>query len=163
MVVRSKLVRTSAANLLMLPFLVGVAVAQTGNCVISGGINNGIQIQNCPIVQAAPTPTFHVVQEFPLEKNPDGTFTRSLLISVDAPYVPNNMVVLAKGPTVTDIKVSNKGFMYGGKSVDPGSYMYGVSQPSGQYTVAITTSDSLSLPSLEIAFNIPNINWTPQK
>lgn len=73
------------------------------------------------------------------------------------------MVVVAKGPTVTDIKVSNKGIMYGGKSVDPGSHIYGVSQPSGQYTVAITTSDSLSPPSLEIAFNIPNINWAPPK
>lgn len=81
MVFRSKIAQINGGSLLLVPFLTGVAVAQTGNCVISGGINNGIQIQNCPIVQAAPTPTFHVVQEFPLETNSDGTFTRSLLIS----------------------------------------------------------------------------------
>lgn len=61
--------------------------AQTGNCVINGGINNGIQIQNCPVVQAAPTPTFHVVKEEPIKKNDDGTFTRSIVIAIDAPYV----------------------------------------------------------------------------
>src|ERR1017187_7941590 len=77
-----------------------LASAQTGNCVINGGINNGIQIQNCPVIQAAPTPTFHVVREEPIKRNADGTFTRSIVIAVDAPYVPNNMAVVAKGPTV---------------------------------------------------------------
>ena len=138
-----------------------VSDAQTGNCVISGGINNGIQIQNCPIVQAAPTPTFHVVREDPIKKNTDGTSTRSVLITVDAPYVPNNMVVVARGPTVTDLNVKNTATMFGGKSTDAGQHVYAVFQPSGQYTVDITTADQISPPSLEIQFNVPNINWAP--
>jgi hypothetical protein len=127
--------------------------------MITGGINNGIQIQNCPIIQAAPTPSFHVVSEDPIKRNDNGTFTRSILIAVDAPYVPNNMVVIAKGQTVTDLNVSNRAVMFGGRATDPKIQMYGVSQPSGQYTIAVTTSDSTSSPSLEIQFNIPNINW----
>jgi hypothetical protein len=133
--------------------------AQTGNCVISGGINNGIQIQNCPVVQAAPTPTFHVVQFYPIKKNDNGTFSRSALIQVDAPYVPNNMIVLAKGATVTDINVSNKTMMFGGSGTLNSIHMYGVTQPSGEYTVTITTSDSATDPSMEVQFNAPNINW----
>jgi len=136
------------------------AQAQTGNCMITGGINNGIQIQNCPIIQAAPTPSFHVVSEEPIKKNNEGTFTRSLVIAVDAPYVPNNMAVVARGQTVTDVNVSNTGAMFGGKGTDPGVHVFAVSQPSGQYTVAVTTSDDKTSPSLEIQFNIPNINWS---
>src|ERR1700722_16900489 len=93
--------------------------AQTGNCVINGGINNGIQIQNCPVVQAAPTPTFHVVKEEHIKKNDDGTFTRSIWIAIDAPYGPANMLIVATGSTVTDLTVSNKTMMVGGKATDP--------------------------------------------
>src|SRR6185437_15117954 len=71
--------------------MIGSANAQQPSCSISGGINNGIQIQNCPVIEQAPTPAFHVVQEFPIVENKDGTFTRSLLVQIDAPYVPNNM------------------------------------------------------------------------
>ena len=80
-----------------------------------------------------------------------------MLIAIDAPYVPNNMAVVAKGPTVTDLKVSNAGMMFGGKSTDPGVQAYAV-EPVGQYTIAVTTTDDTSSPSLEIQFNIPNIN-----
>ncbi len=88
-----------------------------------------------------------------------------MLISVDAPYVPNNMVVAATGPTVTDLVVSNKGVMFGGKGTDPGQHVYGVSQPTGQFTVSVTTSDQTTPPSLQIVFNVSNLNWggTPQK
>jgi hypothetical protein len=127
--------------------------AQTGNCVISGGINNGIQIQNCPIITAAPTPSFHVVQEFPIKKNDNGTFTRSLEIAVDAPYVPNNMLVTALGPTVTDVVVSNKGSMFGGKNTDPTIHNYFVGTPAGKYTVAVTTTDKETPASLQVQFN----------
>jgi hypothetical protein len=124
-----------------------------GNCVISGGINNGIQIQNCPIIQAAPTPSFHVIQEYPIKKNDDGTFTRSILIAVDAPYVPANMMLVASGKTVTDLVVSNRSMMVGGKPTDPSIHAYWVSQPSGKYTVDVKTSDSETAPALQLQFN----------
>lgn len=163
MALRYRIARTSPSWIVgaVLIALNPVSEAQTGNCVINGGINNGIQIQNCPIVQAAPTPTFHVVREEPIKKNEGGTFTRSIVIAIDAPYVPNNMAVVARGLTVTDLSVKNATMMFGGKSNDPSQHIYAVTQPSGQYTVDVTTSDEISPPSLEIQFNIPNINWTP--
>jgi hypothetical protein len=127
--------------------------AQTGNCIISGGINNGVQIQNCPIIQTAPTPSFHVVQEYPIKKNDDGTFTRSMLIAIDAPYVPANMLLVASGSTVTDLTIANKSMMVGGKATDPNIHAFWVSEPSGKYTVDVKTSDSETPPSLQLQFN----------
>lgn len=137
------------------------AHAQSGNCVINGGINNGIQIQNCPVIEAAPTPSFHIVREEPIKKNDDGTFTREALIEIDAPYVPNDMVVLASGPTVTDLNVTSKSIMFGGRNTDPNErpLKFGVYEPSGQYTIAVKTSDENTEPSIQIVFNVPNINW----
>ena len=130
------------------------AWAQTGNCVISGGINNGLQIQNCPIIQAAPTPSFHVLNEEPIKNNGDGTYTRSILIVIDAPYVPNNLAVYASGKTVIDVIVSTKAMMFGGKATDPGVHAFIVSQPTGKYTIDVKTSDMTTAPSLELKFNI---------
>jgi hypothetical protein len=162
MALKFKIVRTSPTWAIAgaLIALNSASEAQTGNCVINGGINNGIQIQNCPIVQAAPTPTFHIVREEPIKKNADGTSTRLVVIEVDAPYVPNNMAIVARGPTVTDLNVKNNTVMFGGKSNDLSQHIYALTQPTGQYTVDITTSDQISPPTLEIQFNVPNINWT---
>jgi hypothetical protein len=131
-----------------------VANAQTANCSISGGINNGIQIQNCPIIEQAPTPSFHVVQEFPIIKNADGTFIRAILIEIDAPYVPNNMILVATGKTVLSLVVSNKGMIFGGPGTNPtGPRLFWVSQPSGDYRVEVKTSDEKTPPALQLAFN----------
>jgi hypothetical protein len=148
----------SKVALSVLALASGSAAFAQGNCVINGGVNNGIQIQNCPVIENAPTPTFHVVREDPVKKNDDGSYTRSILISVDAPYVPNNMVVVAYGPTVTDLTVSNGGMMFGGKSTESNQHVYGVYEPAGRYTITVKTSDETPA-SIQIAFNAPNINW----
>jgi hypothetical protein len=101
------------------------------------------------------------VREEPIKKNDDGTFTREALIEIDAPYVPNNLVVVASGPTVTDLSVTSKSMMFGGKNTDPNEkpIKYGVYEPSGQYTISIKTSDENTPPSIQIVFNVPGINW----
>jgi hypothetical protein len=139
------------------------AVAQfsepsSGNCVISGGINNGLQIQNCPIIEQAPTPTFHVVKEFPIVDNSDKTFTRAILIQIDAPYVPMNMVIFAFGGTVTGLGVANTTMIMGGPTKTlGGNYAYLISEPSGRYTVSVKTSDKETPPAIQIMFNDANI------
>jgi hypothetical protein len=136
----------------------GSGHAPSGNCIISGGINNGLQIQNCPVVEQAPTPTFHVVKEFPIAKNGDGTFTRSILIEIDAPYVPGNMVVFAKGATVVDLDVasgSSAMIMGKGKTRD-GIFWFQVGTPWDKYTVSVKTSEQIARPALQIAFNHKN-------
>jgi len=155
MALKSRIAQSSILVLLACPI---PAEAQTGNCVISGGVNNGLQIQNCPIIQAAPTPSFHVVKEEPIKKNDDGTYTRSALILVDAPYVPNDMAVYATGSTVKDVEVTNKGSMFGGRATDASIHAFVVSKPSGYYTISVKTSDTTTQPALEVRFNI-NANF----
>ena len=76
-----------------------------------------------------------------------------MLIAIDAPYVPANMLLVASGSTVTDLTVTNKTMVVGGKANDPNIHAVWVSQPSGKYTVAVKTSDSDTPPSLQLQFN----------
>jgi hypothetical protein len=126
-----------------------------GNCNNFSTNNTGSIIQNCPIVQQAVTPTFRVLEDFPVEDNQDGTFVRSTLIRIDAPYVPGNMVVVASGATVKDLHVTNAVMMSGGPSTgsDPNYHGFYVFEPYGRYTIEVVTSDKRTPVSISIAFN----------
>lgn len=76
-----------------------------------------------------------------------------MLIAIDAPYVPANMMLIANGSTVTDLTITNKTMLVGGKATDPNIHAVWVSEPSGKYTVDVKTSDSETLPSLQLQFN----------
>lgn len=135
------------------------AYAQTSsNCNVSGGVNNGIIFQNCGTVYAVPAPTYDVVEVYPIKKNDDGTYTRSVLIRVDAPYPPGNILLAAKGDSVKDLQVQGVDTMgmmnvLWGASPD-GWHYYRFSTPWGKYQVNITTTDSTTPATMIAEFNV---------
>jgi hypothetical protein len=149
-------------HMLALLFVIGslspIAYAQTtgqspprSNCRVTGGVNNGVILQNC---SALPSPKYRLLQSYPIQKNEDGQFTRSVRIVVDAPYVPSNMAVFAQGKTVRGIKLENSTMIKFDKGTYGESLVYLVHQPSGEYTIYVTTSDVVTPANVDITFNV---------
>jgi hypothetical protein len=98
---RSKIARINAASLIagsiLLIDAMPVAQAQTGNCVITGGMNYGSIIQNCNF---APPPLSVISKEFENIRMPDGTFRRRIFVQVGQPIT---LLLIACGDDVSDV------------------------------------------------------------
>jgi hypothetical protein len=128
-----------------------------GNCVVMGGINNAQIIQSCPTIYQAPDPTFKILKEYPTTENVDGTFRRSALVEVDAPYVPGNLLIVVSGTTVLNLEATSQNMLESGSGkLNNGSFWFMFGRPWGQYTIIVTTSDQKTPSNIQLQFNHKN-------
>lgn len=100
MVFRPKIAQINAAALIfgtLSALSIPATQAQTGNCVITGGTNNGSIIQNCNF---APPPLTVISKDFENIRMPNGTFRRQILVQVGQAVT---LLLVACGDDVSEV------------------------------------------------------------
>ncbi|MDE2357436.1 MAG: hypothetical protein KGL69_11860 [Alphaproteobacteria bacterium] len=135
--------------------LAGAALAE--DCGVNGVSENGVVFPACPPAVAAPAPSYHVWKVSPAKANPEGGFTRTVILDIDAPYVPGNVLIWALGPSLMDLKAaSEEPLNYAAGTLPQGARWLLISRPWGRYTVSILSKDPNAPIQLHLDFNHHN-------
>ncbi|MBV9994482.1 MAG: hypothetical protein JO127_04640 [Caulobacteraceae bacterium] len=127
------------------------APSATGPCGPTAG--DAMTLADCPAGEPVAGPRARIVGFLPTQKNGDGSFTRSFLLEIDAPYVPGNIAVSARGQTVSAVRIEATGVSPQGRD-DDGWFYAVVSMPFGKYKVDVATRDESAPVELKVRFNV---------
>lgn len=136
-----------------------VATAPCSNNTVSG--SNNTQTNDCSVHIGEVPPTVRLLKKEQPIPSPSGTgYQWNLTFKIESSYTPNNIEFVADGPSVTGVQavpagpglsVMN-GVLFG--PTNTGGQFFSVTQPSGSYDVAVTTSE-LQPPSVHVLLNVP--------
>ena len=145
MVLRTKIarIRATASGILLICGM-SVAQAQTGNCIITGGTNNGTISQSCVIIGPVP-PGLTVVESKPIQKLPDGTYNQTLIVELTGGYSPPRMILAMKGTNITSMDAGPQfsGVSMGSTGNHDDLYFATFQNPvPGRYGVTAITKDA---------------------